>query len=74
MCTAMSMKYARHAPESFKVHLKYGRLTLEDVKAACDVLQSSRKRTKWNSLSTKELLEAKADIEKELQVRLQRMK
>ena len=36
MTTAMSMKYARHAPGSLKVHLKYSRLTLEDVKAACD--------------------------------------
>ena len=74
MCTAMSMKYARHAPESFKIHLKYGRLTLDDVKAACDALQSSRKKTKWSSLSTKELMEAKAAIEKELKTRLERMK
>ena len=74
MCTAMSMKYARHAPESFKVHLKYGRLTLDDVKAACDALQSSRSKTKWSSLSTKELLEAQKGIEKELKERLERMK
>jgi integrase len=74
MCTAMSMKYARHAPESFKVHLKYGRLTLDDVKAACDALESSRKKTKWTALTTKELIQAKADIEKELSVRLKRAK
>ena len=74
MCTAMSMKYARHSPESYKVHLKYGRLTLDDIKTACDSLPSSRKRTKWTGISTKELLEAKADIEKELEARLRQLK
>ena len=69
MCTAMSMKYARHSADSFKVHLKYGRLTLDDVKAACDVLPNSRKRTKWSQLSTKELLVAQKDISKELAIR-----
>jgi integrase len=70
MTTAMSMKYARHAPDSFKVHLKYGRLSLEDVKNACDLLPSSRPRAKWSSLSTKELLAAQKGIQKELQKRL----
>lgn len=70
MTTAMSMKYARHSPDSFKVHLKYGRLTLDDVKKACDLLPSSRPRAKWSSLSTKELLSAQKGIEKELRKRL----
>ena len=34
MSTALSMKYARHAPGSVKVHLRYGRLMLEDVKSS----------------------------------------
>jgi integrase len=72
MTTAMSMKYARHAPDSYKVHLKYGRLTLDNVKAACDALQSSRKKTQWSSMTTKELLSAQKAINKELQVRLQK--
>lgn len=70
MCTAMSMKYARHAPDSFKVHLKYGRLTLDDVKAACDRLQSSRPKTKWSSMTTKDLLAAQRGISKELALRV----
>lgn len=70
LCTAMSMKYARHAPDSYKVHLKYGRLTLDDVKAACDKLQSSRPKTKWSSMSTKDLLAAQRGISKELALRM----
>jgi hypothetical protein len=66
----MSMKYARHAPDSYKVHLKYGRLTLDDVKAACDKLQSSRPKTKWSSMSTKDLLAAQHGISKELALRM----
>ena len=42
MVTALSMKYARHGPGSYKVHMKYGRLTPDDVKAACDALRGSR--------------------------------
>jgi integrase len=72
MCTAMSMKYARHAPDSFKVHLKYGRLTLDDVKAACDKLQSSRPKTKWSEMSTKDLLSAQRGISQELALRVKR--
>ena len=70
MTTAMSMKYARHSPDSFKVHLKYGRLSLDDVKKACDLLPSSRPRAKWSALSTKELLAAQKGIDKELRKRL----
>jgi integrase len=69
MCTAMSMKYARHSPDSYKVHLKYGRLTLDDVKEACDRLPSSRPRTKWSTWSTKALLSAQKNISKELAIR-----
>jgi integrase len=72
MVTALSMKYARHAPGSFKVHLKYGRLTLDDVKAACDVLKGSRKRTQWSEMPTDSLLAAQKAIAKELQLRLQK--
>ena len=63
---AMSMKYARHAPSSYKVHLNYGRLTLEDVKVACDKLVSSRGRTKWAGRSTQDLLRAQTEIQQEL--------
>ena len=72
MTTALSMKYARHAPESFKVHLKYGRLSLDDVQAACDALQGSRKKIKWSAMSTPSLLAAQKAIAHELQLRLKR--
>ena len=70
LVTAMSMKYARHAPGSFKVHLGYSRLTLMDVKMACDKLSSSRKKTKWSEWATKDLLAAQKDINRELTVRV----
>lgn len=70
MATALSMKYARHAPDSYKVHLKYGRLSLDDVKAACDALQGSRKKTEWSAMSTTALLAAQKAITKELQLRI----
>lgn len=69
MVTAMSMKYARHAPGSYKVHLGYSRLTLDDVRNACDKLESSRKRTRWSTWSTKDLLKAQGEITKELRAR-----
>jgi integrase len=72
LVTALSMKYARHAPGSFKVHLRYGRLTLDDVKTACDALRGSRKRTQWSEMSTGGLLAAQRAIAKELQLRLQK--
>jgi len=53
-CTAVGMKYARHAPDSSRVRLKHGRLMLNGVKAARDKLQSSRLKTKWRSMSTKD--------------------
>ncbi|CAJ1455279.1 unnamed protein product [Effrenium voratum] len=47
----------RHAPGSVKVHLKYGRLTLHDVKKAVDSLDSGcvRKGASLKSWSTKSL-------------------
>ena len=59
LTTALSMKYARHAPGSFKVHLKYVRLTLQDVKQVCDAARgSSMKKTllQWAGMSSKDLL------------------
>ena len=71
MVTAMSMRYARHAPGSYKVHLGYSRLSLTDVQRACDKLTSSRKRTRWSDWTTKDLLEAQKEINRELRVRAQ---
>lgn len=70
MVTAMSMKYARHAPGSFKVHLGYSRLSLADVKSACDKLSASRKRNRWTTWTTKDLLQAQKEINKELGERM----
>ena len=72
MVTAMSMKYARHAPGSFKVHVGYSRITLSDVKDACDKLSSLRKRkvgSKGSSYTTKQLLALQKDINAELRAR-----
>lgn len=69
LTTALSMKYARHSPSSYKVHLKYGRLTLSDVKAACDSTRASNpKRTKypWADMNTKDLLDCQKQITAEL--------
>ena len=69
LTTALSMKYARHAPSSYKVHLRYGRLTLQDVKHACDATQGSKpKGTKrpWASMSTVDLLKTQREITAEL--------
>ena len=65
LTTALSMKYARHAPSSYKVHLKYGRLTLKDVKQACDATRgSATKKTKypWTEMSSKDLLQCQKEI------------
>ena len=69
LTTALSMTYARHAPSSYKVHLKYGRLTLKDMKQACDATRASNpKRTKrpWADMSTKDLLRSQKEITEEL--------
>jgi integrase len=34
--TAISLKYSRHKPSSIKTHLRYGQLTLEDLRKALD--------------------------------------
>ena len=70
LTTTMNMKYARHSPSSHKVHLRYGRLTLADVKESCDKLSGSRPKTKWSTMSTAELLKAQAAVNKELKKRL----
>jgi hypothetical protein len=70
LTTAMSMKYARHSAGSFKVHLRYGQLTLADVKKACDRLSDSGKKTKWADWATKDLLVAQKQIQRELAKRV----
>ena len=69
LTTALSMKYARHAPNSFKVHLKYGRLVLQDLQTACDVTRNSNPRAakrSWATMSTQRLLQSQKEIAKEL--------
>ena len=69
LTTALSMKYARHAPGSHKVHLKYGRLRLQDVQVACDATKGSNPKLAkrpWTSMSTSELLKAQKHITEEL--------
>ena len=69
LTTALSMKYARHAPNSYKVHLRYGRLTLDDLKQACDATRASNpKKTKrqWAEMSTTDLLQCQKEITAEL--------
>ncbi|CAJ1443850.1 unnamed protein product, partial [Effrenium voratum] len=56
----------RHAPGSVKVHLRYSRLTLEDVQAA---VETRCKDIMWSSWSSKQLQKAKNDIEAELKRR-----
>ena len=61
--TAMSMKYARHAPGSVKVHLRYGCLTLRYVKAACDNVATGTPGGKtWAIMTTMQLLTCQAEI------------
>ena len=71
MTTAMSMRFARHAPSSVSVHLAYGRLTLQDLKNACDELEpAKKKKSRWSKLSTKELLRMQKEVASELARRL----
>ncbi|CAJ1381067.1 unnamed protein product [Effrenium voratum] len=69
LSTAMSMKFARHAPGSVKVHLRYGQLTLKDVKRAVDEIDIPNKPSNWSKLPTKKLKAARADIDRELKKR-----
>ncbi len=48
------------------MHLRYGQLSLSDVKRACDALPSSGKRFAWGSLSLRELKAARRSIDKEI--------
>ena len=69
LTTALSMKYARHAPNSFKVHLRYGRLVLQDIQTACDATRNSNPRTtkrSWATMSVKDLLRCQKEITAEL--------
>lgn len=69
LTTALSMKYARHAPNSYRVHLRYGRLTMADLKQACDATRASNpKKTKhpWAEMSNKDLLICQKEITAEL--------
>mgnify|MGYP007004488310 CR=1 FL=1 len=60
----------RHAANSVKVHLKYGRLTLHDMKKVCDSLEIKQgKRAKCSSHTTKELWAAQREIAEELKRR-----
>ena len=69
------MKYARHAPSSYKVHLAYGRLTLADVKRACDATSGSAppgqagKISKWARTSMSSLLSIQREVTAEIQRR-----
>ena len=69
LTTALSMKYARHAPNSYKVHLRYGRLTLADLKQACDATRASNPNTRkrrWAEMSITDLLQCQREITAEL--------
>ena len=68
LSTALSMKYARHAPGSIRVHLRYGRLSLRDVKGACDALcdRGDQQKRSWLAMSTAQLLRYQKEITTEL--------
>ena len=53
MTLAHTMKAARHAPESVRVHLRYGQLTLQDVCNAMD--KSSEHHKTMQDMTAKEL-------------------
>jgi len=66
---ALSMKYARHAPGSQKVHLRYGQLTLQDLQSACDALPGThgrKQKSEWQKLSIPQLLKIQKEINAEL--------
>eukprot|EP00959_Pyramimonas_sp_CCMP1952_P362613 7593824-Pyramimonas_sp.AAC.1 len=67
------MKYARHAPSSYKVHLGYSRLTLKDIKRACDATDGSAppngSQRRWAKMSMAELLAAQREVAEEIQRR-----
>ena len=68
LATALSMKYARHAPTSYKVHIRYGRLTLADLKQALDATRASNPKTtkrQWGQMSNADLLQCQKEITRE---------
>lgn len=62
----------RHAPGSVKVHLKYGRLTLKDVKDACDALDGTPLKSSCAQVSSQQLKVASKKINAELERRAKR--
>ena len=65
----LSMKYAKHAPNSYKVQLKYGRLRLEDLNNACDATRGSdpeKTMHPWPEMSTRDLLKCQNEMMSEL--------
>ena len=69
MPIALSMKYARHAAGSYRIHLKYCRHTLADVKKACDTSPSAMPRIQkrnWATMNTSQLLRCQREITTEL--------
>lgn len=64
----------RHAPGSVKVHLKYGRLTLKDVKDACDALDGTPLKSNWAQVSSQQLKAASKKINAELERQAKRAK
>lgn len=71
-CFALLDGLRRHAPGSVKVHLKYGRLTLLDVKRACDQLEHTGSRAKgnrWSAMTMRQLLQCQREITAELERR-----
>ena len=69
LTTTLIMKYARHAPTSYKVHLRYGRLTLADLKQALDATRASNPKTtkrQWDDMSNTDLLQCQKEITREL--------
>ena len=69
LTTALIMKYARHAPTSYKVHLRYGRQTLADLKQALAATRASNPKTtkcQWCQMSNADLLQCQKEITREL--------
>lgn len=58
----------RHSPGSVKVHLKYGRLTLDDVKAAVDEVDAKGKM-QWKKWATNDLQKLHKQVGQELKRR-----
>ena len=68
MSLAHSMKAARHSPSSIRVHLRYGQLTLEDVRTALDK-PFGQARAAMMDMSVKELRKLVTEAKGELRRR-----